>query len=210
MIILKIDPKNPDGRIVKIAADILKSGGSIVYPTDTAYGLGGNALDEKTIRKVYEAKGRDFSKPTHVVVRYWQMIEKLTHTNERAKKLYDKFLPGPLTLVLPKRRIVPNILPANLPTLGVRIPDSLITQSLSNLLPFPYTTPSAIRSGGKTPYSIKEVKKELNFEKVDLILDAGALPINPPSTIINPSSFSLKILREGPITKEQIEKALNI
>lgn len=227
MKIIKISSKNPDQRAIQKAAEILKKGGLVVYPTDTAYGLGGNALDVNAIKKVYETKGRDFSKPTHVVVRDWEMIENLCETNAAAKKLYDKFMPGPLTLILTKRPKIPNTLTANLPTLGVRIPDSPITQSLSRLVNFPYTTPSANKSDGNTPYSINKVIKELGLSetpprwpkdssdggkslktKVDLILDAGKLPKVLPSTIVDLTSEVPKILREGPIKEENIQKQL--
>ncbi|OGM20760.1 threonylcarbamoyl-AMP synthase [Candidatus Woesebacteria bacterium RIFCSPHIGHO2_01_FULL_38_9] len=210
MVIKTVYLKRINTKVLRKAADILKSGGLVVYPTDTTYGLGANALDEKAVRKIYELKGREFSKPTHVIVRDWKMIEKLTYVNDAARKLFEEFLPGPLTIILRKKKIVPDILTADLPTLGIRIPKTKITQSLSNLLPFPYTTPSANRSGGKTPYSIDEVKVELDIDKIDLILDAGPLPQVKPSTIIDLSSSTPKILRQGPVTKKEIEKVLKV
>lgn len=208
MQIINVDPKNPDRLAIKKAADTLIASGLIVYPTDTAYGLGGNALDENVIRKIYYVKARSFSKPTHVVVRDWDMIEKLTKTSDLAKRLYGKFLPGPLTIILPKKKVVPNILTAGLPTVGIRIPNSQITMRLSSYVEFPYTTPSANKSGGKTPYSISDVQKEIDLERIDLVLDAGKLPQILPSTIIDLTTKPVKILREGPIKKTQIEKTL--
>jgi len=209
MQIIKVNIDSLSSVYIKIAAEVLKSGGLIVYPTDTAYGLGANALNEKAIKKVYEVKGRDFSKPTHVVVRNWKMIEKLTETNDLAKKLFDKFLPGPLTMVLPKKEIIPDMLTAGLNTVGIRIPNNEVTKKLSGLLSFPYTTPSANKSGGVTPYSIDEVKKELDIRKVDLILDAGKLLPTPPSTIIDLTKNLPKIIREGSITKNQLMEVFN-
>lgn len=205
---IKIDPKNPNHRAIKKAANVLSSGGLVVYPTDTAYGLGANAQDEKAVRKVYEVKGRDFSKPTHIVVRDWKMIEKLCQVNEVAKKLYHEFLPGPLTIVLPKKKVIPRILTAGRSTVGVRIPKNSITQSLSHLISFPYTTPSANKEGGKTPYSILDVKEEIDMEKIDIVIDAGNLPPTPPSTLLDLSTSPPKILREGPITRKQIENVV--
>ncbi len=205
MELLKIDRNNPDSTIIQKAAKVLEKGGIIVYPTDTAYGIGVNALNEVAIRKLYEIKGRDFSKPTHIVVHDWEMIEELCVVNKQAKKLYDAFLPGPLTLILPKKDSVPSILVANGSTLGVRVPNSPITLSLSQFSTSPYTTPSANRSGEPTPYSIEEVKKVLDIEKVDLVLDAGELPRTLPSTVIDISKNELKIIREGPITKVEID-----
>lgn len=210
MNILKVNLRNPDSEVIERATDILQHGGLVVYPTDTTYGLGANAQDERIVRKVYNVKVRSFSKPTHVVVRDWEMIEELTHVNRPAKKLYEEYLPGPLTLILPKKKIVPDILTANLPTVGIRIPNNLVTHSLSRLVPFPYTTPSANKAGGKTPYSIDDVIKELDISKIDLIIDAGKLPVTPPSTIIDLSVIPPLILREGPITKSQIKNVLSL
>ena len=208
MQIIKVDPNNPDTKTISKAARVLKSGGLVVYPTDTAYGLGANALSKKAVKKVYEVKGRDYSKPTHVVVTDWKMIEELTETNELAKKLYHHFLPGPLTIILPKKKTVPDILTSGLPTLGIRIPNNSVTQSLSRSLTFPYTTPSANKSEGVTPYSIDDIRKQLDIEKIDLILDAQELPPTPPSTIIDLSIHPPKILREGSISKEQVGKTI--
>lgn len=208
MKILKIKNKKPDKKIIKLAAEILKKGGLVIYPTDTAYGLGGNALDPEVIKKVYDIKERDFSKPTHVIVRNWKMIEKLAETSPSTKKFYDKFLPGPLTIILTKQKVIPDILTAGLPTVGVRIPKNNITIQLSSHLSFPYTTPSANKSGGKNPYSIADVKNELVINKVDLILDAGKLPQVKPSTIIDLTTSPPKFLREGPITENQILETL--
>lgn len=208
MEIIKIDLDNPDQKVIKKAAGILRRGGIVVYPTDTAYGLGVNALEEKAVKKVYEIKGRNFSKPTHVIVRDWKMIEELCFVNDAAKKLYEYFFPGPLTIILLKKKIVPDILTAGLPTLGIRIPNNQVTNLLSNQLTIPYTTPSANQEGGKTPYSIDEVKKELDIQKIDLVLDAGQLPSTPPSTIVDLTTTPIKIIREGPISKEKIYTAV--
>lgn len=205
MNIINIDSKNPDNEAILNAAAVLKNGGILVYPTDTAYGIGVNAIDKKAIRKLYEIKGRDFTKPTHIVVKDWEMVNKIAKVNEYAKKLYSRFLPGPLTIILPKKETIPNMLTANLPTIGIRIPDSLVTKSISNLVDFPYTTPSANRSGLSTPYSIKEVSKVLDLEKVDLVLDAGTLPKTKPSTIVDATAFPLKILREGPVSRKDLK-----
>jgi L-threonylcarbamoyladenylate synthase len=219
MKVIKINKQNPNVKDIESAAKTLQKGGVIVYPTDTSYGLAANALDEHAVKKVYEIKERDFSKPTHVVVRDWEMIGNLCSTNDLAKKLFDKFMPGPLTLILTKRLSdpeafksrggkVPNILTASLPTLGVRVPDNPVTKALSNLVDFPYTTPSANKSGGATPYSIDEVIKQLDKNKIDLILDSGKLPEVTPSTIVDLSTTPPKILREGPIKTEEIKRFL--
>lgn len=210
MKIIKVNNHKPDLKVIKKAVDVLKAGGIVVYPTDTAYGLGVDAFNKNAIKKLYGVKCRDILKPTHVVVRDWKMIYKITFPNKYAKILYEKLLPGPLTLILPKKENIPDILTANLPTLGIRIPDNSVTKSLSHLLPFPYTTPSANKSGGRTPYSIDEVLKELDITKVDLILNAGKLPKKSPSTLVDLIKSTPKILREGPIKEKRIKKILQL
>lgn len=210
MQIIKINSKKPDTSAIKKAGDALRTGGLVVYPTDTAYGLGANALDEEALRKMYEAKGRDFSKPTHVVVKNWKMIEELAHTNKVAEKLAKAFLPGPITIILNKKPAVPNVLTADLPTVGIRIPDNPVTKLLSKEVSFPYTTPSANISGGKTPYTITDVKDQLESSNIDLALDTGELPEVKPSTIVDLSGEEIKILRRGPVLQADIEEVLGI
>lgn len=208
MRIVNIDINKPDKTIIKTVTNVLLTGGIIVYPTDTAYGIGVDAFNTQAIKKLYELKGRDLAKPTHVVVRDWNMIEELAYTNDFAKKLYDKFLPGPLTMVLKKKDSVPNILVANGKTVGVRIPKCKFTLSLSQVFPNPYTTPSANRSGEKTPYDIEEVSKVLDLSKVDLVIDGGKLPKVIPSTVVDMTNEEIKILREGPISNVEIQDTL--
>lgn len=210
MKLIKIKNSNSNLEAIEKAAQVLTSGGVIVYPTDTAYGLGANALDERAVTKIYNLMARSSSKPTHVIVKDWDMIELIAKPNESAMKLYERFFPGPLTMVLPKKEdIVPDVLTGGLSTIGVRISDTPFTLALSNLVSFPYTTPSANRSGEETPYSIEDVKSVLDVKKVDLVLDGRRLKPTPPSTLIDVTQDQPKILREGPITLEQISETLN-
>lgn len=211
MNIIKINKTNPDKTIVKKVADIIVGGGVVVYPTDTAYGIGVDTTNKKSIENLYRIKNRKPCKPTHVVVKNWEMINKLTVTNKSSLLLYEKFMPGPLTLILKKKAgsPIPEILTGNLPTLGVRIPDCKITKMLSEFLNVAYTTPSANREGEPTPYSIDEVNKVLDINLVDIVLDTGKLDEKTkPSTLVDLSGDVPKILREGPITKDGIQGAL--
>lgn len=208
MKIVKIDPENPANSAISLAKSYLEKDGLIIYPTDTAYGIGVNAFQKRAIEKLYEVKKRSRVKPTHVVIRDWQMIKDITYVNGFAKKLYDAFLPGPLSMILTKKNRVPGLLTANLQTLGVRLPDCAFTKKLSGMLNFPYTTPSANRQGEKTPYSIAEVSKVLDVQKVDLIIDAGQLRKKDPSTIVDLTGKRLKTLRHGPIEDKEIKKAI--
>ncbi|MCS7091859.1 MAG: L-threonylcarbamoyladenylate synthase [Patescibacteria group bacterium] len=202
MQIIKVNIKNPDPQIIHKATCVLENKGVVVYPTDTAYGIGVNAFEEEAIKKLYKLKGRDFSKPTHVVVKNWKMIKKIAYTNGLARKFYDKFLPGPLTIILTKKNLIPDILTAKTKTIGIRIPKCNVTKMLSSHLKLPYTTPSANRSGEKTPYSIEEVASVLDLSQVDLVLDGGKLPNVPPSTIVDLTSNEIKIIREGTLSLE--------
>jgi L-threonylcarbamoyladenylate synthase len=211
MDIIKINPLKPDRSIIKKAADTIKKGGLVVYPTDTAYGIGVDATSEKSIEKLYRIKRRSPNKPTHVVVRDWDMLNALTITNKKAKFLYDKLIPGPLTLILKKKHNspIPKVLTGGLNTLGVRIPNCEVTKMLSQHLNTPYTTPSANRSGKPATYLVDEVKTNLGLEQIDLVLDAGSLPKNKPSTIIDLSKNTFQILRKGDISPKDIKKAIN-
>lgn len=209
MLIKNIELDRPDENIIKLAANTMSNDGLLVYPTDTAYGLGVNALQKHTIEKLYKVKKRSFNKPTHIIVSDIKMMKKLCYLNPDAVRLYNQALPGPLTLILPKKKIVPDILTGGLNTVGIRIPNCAVTKMLSKLLSFPYTTPSANKSGDETPYSIDKVLKSINEKHIDFIIDAGELNKTPPSTIISVSHVKIKILREGPVNKSDIENILN-
>lgn len=206
MKIIKISSINPELDIINIAIETLTAGEIIVYPTDTCYGLGVNALDPSAIKRLYDVKHRDPNKPTHVVVRDWKMIESLCVTNELARSLYDKYLPGPLTIVMKKKSIVPDELTGGLDTLGVRIPDNQITKLISENLSFPYTTTSANRSGENPPYSVEELNNVLDVSRIDLILDAGVLPLNLPSTMVDVSEGFAETIRAGVLSINNISE----
>lgn len=188
MKVFKVDINNPDIKIIEEAAEVLSSGGIVIHPTDTSYGLAANIFDDRAIKRIYEIKGRDFNKPLINCVRDLKMAEEIVVFNDLAYKLFDKFFPGALTLVLKSKD--------DLGTRAIRIPYCKVTQELSKICLFPYSTTSANISGQADEYSP-------NFNlKVDLVLDAGQLPIKPPSTVIDVSSGEVKILREGAISKD--------
>ncbi len=207
-VILKIKNNVSSKTEIAKAVETLSLGGVIVYPTDTAYGLGVDATNSVAVEKLYQLKGRSEEKPTHVVVKDWEMICEYCEVDERVKRLYDAFMPGPLTIVLRDKGLVDKTLGAGSGTLGVRIPDCEFTKRLSEIFGKPFTTPSANRSGGKTPYSIGEVEQELGFLGVDLVFDAGKLKRRPASTVVDLSGENWKVLRAGPISEDQIQKVL--
>ncbi len=196
MKILKINPDNPEEDKIRAAVDILKEGSIIVYPTDTVYGIGANIFDIKAVKKVYRVKKRFPAKPISACVSKVEDIHKIACMDKNIEAMVEKILPGPFTIILKKKEIVPSILTAGEEKIGVRIPDNKICMELSGK--FPITTTSANISGKKVPESVEGVLKQLN-DNVDLILDAGACKHGIHSTVIDMTVFPPKILRKGAV-----------
>ena len=211
---IKVNPQNPQKESLNKIVSDLGTGKIVVLPTETVYTFAVDATNKEAIEKVYKLKGREFSKPMHVVVASIKDAEKYVEVNKPAIILAQHFLPGPLTLVLPKKLgILPEILTFGLPTLGIRIPNTPLNLLVARKFGKPYTTTSANISGRENPYSVEEILNQMSDEKqeeISLIVDVGKLPSLPPSTLLDLTCTPPKILREGPIIKEQIEKALDI
>ncbi len=231
MKIVKADKKG-----LSIALIYLKEGKAVVYPTDTAYGLGVDATNVKSVRRLYKIKERGFKQPVHVIVSDFAMAKKYARFDKIGERLFKKFMPGPLTLVLPITSPFPSpsrggkqemsippprggrlgggealkILSAGTGTIGVRMPDNIVALSLVRKLKRPITTTSANISGGLTPYSVDEAFRQFRNKKhePDLYLDSGKLPKVRPSTMVRIEGGKIKILRPGPISKKQIQRAL--
>jgi L-threonylcarbamoyladenylate synthase len=200
--IVRIESVSDIQKAVKLAAEIMSHGGIILYPTDTTYALGVNALDVQAVDKVFQLKGRDYSKPVHVVVGNIQQASEYATVSEMARKVGDHFLPGALTLVLPQKAetAIPPLLVAGESTLGVRIPDQPICTALAEAVNFPFTTTSANRSGMPNTYDVDTIKAQLgaDFERIDLVLDAGALN-GGVSTVIAIEDEAIRLIRQGAI-----------
>ncbi len=196
MEIIKINSHKPDAKAIKKAADTIKDGGVVIYPTDTCYGIGASAFDKEAIRKVFELKGRDFNNPISIIIRNLRVAKTIVDINENQEKYFLKRLPGRFTLIFKKRKIVPDELTAGLDTIGIRIPNYSVTELLSHETIIPYTTTSANISGQSICYSLKDLLKQFRDAKViDLILDAGELPKNNLSQLIDMSRNSPKIIK---------------
>jgi L-threonylcarbamoyladenylate synthase len=202
----------PDESVIDEAVSLLLDGKLIVYPTDTIYALGVNALDIDSINRLFTVKERSFEKPIHVVVDSLEMADEYVILNQAARQLAAKFLPGPLTMVLPKRAVVPDLLVSGRQTLGIRIPDNEVCLRLARKSGIPLTTTGANISGGGDSYTVDDVIRQLDSraDAVDLYLDQGRLDPTLPSTLIDLSSDSPVILREGPISSADLWKALGI
>lgn len=177
------------------AKEILSSGGVIVYPTETLYGLGVNPFDENAIHKVFNIKKRPLNLPISVAVSNIEMITKVAELNNESMNICKRFLPGPFTLILKKKPIIPNLLTSNKETIGVRVPDQNFTLNLIQEFG-PITSTSANIHGYDLPTNIEIAKKQLG-EYVNLYIDRGESKYKSPSTIIDVENR--KILREGPI-----------
>ncbi len=204
--IIKVDPLNINLSILVEASNIILNGGLVIYPTDTVYGLAANPLDVKAVERAIKVKGRGL-KPMPVIVSSINAARELVYINDYALKLMKKFWPGPLTIVLPKKEFVPNILTANSPNLGVRMPNHPIAIKLAELCYGYILGTSANISGRVSPRNVYEAIRQIG-EFVDLAIDAGPCQIGVPSTVVDLSAGHPKIIREGIITKKEIEEAL--
>ncbi|MBI4359396.1 MAG: threonylcarbamoyl-AMP synthase [Candidatus Nealsonbacteria bacterium] len=189
-------------RAVEKAVAILKDGGLVIYPTETCYGLGADATNTEAVKKLLEFKGSRGGKAVSVAVSDRKMAERYVEINETARNLYQKFLPGPLTVVSKSKARTDPVLQAGKETLGIRIPDYPLALKIIRRFGKPITSTSANTSGKKTPYCLKDVLKYTTQKRlalIDLFLDAGQLLYNSPSTVVDTTLNEPRILRQGEI-----------
>ena len=205
-----VDANKPSPRILKRAARLITKGKVIVCPTDTGYALAANALDAKAVLRVFNLKGRVYSNPIHVAVSSMEAAEKYARLNKTAEHLARSFLPGALTLVLPKKEIIPPLLVAGLDTIGIRIPNNRVILDLAAMTNLPITATSANISGQPTPYSAKEASDQLGetIKNVALILDQGPLPVYGLSTIVDLTVSPPQLIRQGRVSWLEIRQVL--
>lgn len=190
------------------AAEILKGGGLVAFPTETVYGLGGNGLDKEAAKKIYAAKGRPSDNPLILHVSSIEEVYPLVKAlPEKAKKLMEAFWPGPLTLVLPKSDLVPKESTGGLETVALRSPENALTLSLIRACGFPIAGPSANLSGRPSPTEASHVFEDLGG-RIEGILEDGAVGIGVESTIVDLSEDCPTLLRPGAITPEDLEELL--
>lgn len=190
------------------AAEILKGGGLVAFPTETVYGLGGNGLDKEAAKKIYAAKGRPSDNPLILHVSSIEEVYPLVKAlPEKAKKLMEAFWPGPLTLVLPKSDLVPKESTGGLETVALRSPENALTLDLIRACGFPIAGPSANLSGRPSPTEASHVFEDLGG-RIEGILEDGAVGIGVESTIVDLSENCPTLLRPGAITIEDLEEVL--
>ena len=191
-------------------AEILSKGGVIVFPTDTAYGLGVNGSDANAVEKIFTIKGRSQFAPISIAVSDIAMAKRYGEFSQGALTIAEKFLPGPLTLVVPARERLPNELLGGGTTIGFRIPNRAWLLNLIQICNFPITATSANASGNGAHYTPNDVEQSLgeNWNMIDAVVDGDALPHESVSTVVECIGDAVRILREGPISGEEIEKVL--
>ncbi len=198
-----------DAGIIKQAGDILQAGGLVAFPTETVYGLGGDALQKESSRKIYAAKGRPSDNPLIVHICRWEDIALIVQEiPEAAKKLAQAFWPGPLTMILKKSAAVPLETTGGLETVAIRMPENKIALALIAAAGGYIAAPSANTSGKPSPTCAAHVKEDLDG-KIDMILDGGSVGIGLESTIVDLTDAVPTILRPGYITKKMLEEALS-
>lgn len=207
-IVKKINEENMEPGCLEDAASILQKEGLVAFPTETVYGLGGDALDTEAAKKIYEAKGRPSDNPLIVhIADMDSLLDLVDEIPEKAYQLSDKFWPGPLTMIMRKSNKVPYGTTGGLDTVAIRMPSNKIALQLIRESGVCIAAPSANTSGRPSPTKAEHVIEDLNG-KIDMIIDGGAVGIGLESTIVDLTSEIPTILRPGFITKEMLEEVI--
>ena len=188
------------------AAELIKQGKIVVFPTETVYGIGTNGLDAGAVKKLYEIKQRPLNKPVTLLVSNMEMVEMLAKDiTEIEYKIMKKFFPGPLTIILKKKEIVPDIVTAGGQTVGIRMPSGEIARKLVEIAGIPIAAPSANITGQSSGTNIQEIRK--HFEgKADFFIDDGESELGISSTIVQVIDGNPQILRQGSVTLKEINQ----
>ena len=212
MKITKIDLSGDFNEAIQEAVAVLKLGGVIVYPTDTLYALGANAMEPQSIERIFKIKDRAREKPLPLAIKNIKWAKELSFIYKKEEKILNSVWPGAVTIVLPKRNIVPLEVTAGQPGVALRMPNHPFVEKLLGRFGYPITSTSANLSGEEAPRKISEIIEmfEGNYYKPDLIIDAGDLSQSEPSTILDLASDKPKILRVGPVKPETLKKLLEI
>lgn len=198
--IIPVDPETPDAAALREAAAVLDRGGLVAFPTETVYGLGADATNPEAVAAIFAAKGRPAFNPLIVHADGLAMARSCVIADEEwMRRLAGPWWPGPLTLVLPRSTIIPDIVTAGKETVGVRVPKPPIARGLIAALGRPIAAPSANRSMGVSPTRAEHVLDDLDG-RIDLILDGGPSELGLESTVVDATTVNPRVLRPGPIT----------
>lgn len=191
---------------LRVVCNLIRNGELVIFPTETVYGIGANALDEVAVGKIFVAKGRPSDNPLIVHLADRRKIEEVAQNiTEMEQILIDNFMPGPFTIILERRPIIPDIVTAGLDTVAVRIPENIIAKGIITFSGCPIAAPSANVSGRPSGTNIADIRKELEG-KVSAIVDGGETQIGLESTVVKVVDEVPVILRPGKVTPEEIEK----
>lgn len=208
MKILKLNSDSAE--IIEEAVKCLENDGLVIYPTETVYGIGASAISAKAIDKLLQYKGRREGKPLSIAVTNQTMADKYVKINEQALKFYKNFLPGPFTVISKSKNLVDPRVNSEFGTLGIRIPDYPLINQIVKKFGNPITSTSANASGKKRPYKIEDVFANLSEKQktlIDLVIDAGELPKNEPSVVID-TTLSTPIALRGSLQKNSETEVL--
>ena len=207
-IIQKVEKEHPDETVLKQAGEILKSGGLVAFPTETVYGLGGDGLNARSSEKIYAAKGRPSDNPLIIHISDMESLDRIvSYVPEKARKLAEKYWPGPLTMIFQKSEEVPLETTGGLDSVAVRMPSHETARMLIRYGGGYVAAPSANTSGRPSPTKASHVIEDLNG-KVEMILDGGEVGIGLESTIVDFTEEIPVILRPGYINQEMLEEVL--
>lgn len=208
--VVRISRTNPDPGYIAEAAQLLRTGELVAFPTETVYGLGADGLNETAIRKIFHVKNRPPDNPLILHIGYKKDIERYgRNVPAAAKKLVRAFWPGPLTVIVRKKKNIPDIVTGGLDTVAVRMPDNKIALALIRKAGLPVAAPSANVSGKPSPTKASHVYSDL-YGKIELIIDGGTTDVGLESTIIDCSVDPPVILRPGRITRRRLERVIGI
>lgn len=205
--ILEVSPGAPEMSTLMEAAGALRGGKLVVYPTETVYGLGADALFDEAVAKVFEAKARSRENPISIAVSSLEMAQTVGVVTPTAEPLFGKFLPGPLTVIVKVKPAVSKLVSAGTEKVGIRIPDHRVALKLIELVGGPITSTSANLSGNPTPPTARAALVQLG-DKVDVAIDSGRCRLGTPSTVVDATAASPRVIREGPVSAEEIAAAL--
>jgi len=207
-IIIDIDPQNIDEKSIKKAAELIKKGEVVAFPTETVYGLGANALDANAVQRIFKAKGRPSDNPLIVHIADISMLEDVvTEVPHKARLLMEKFWPGPLTIIMKKHHKIPYEVTAGLDTVGVRMPDNPIALALIRCAGVPIAAPSANLSGLPSPTKPEHVIADMQG-RIAAIIAGGSCKVGLESTVLDLSGEEPVLFRPGAITPAMLEDVI--
>ncbi len=204
--LIRVDPRKPSVGDLREAVRLIREGGVIVYPTDTVYGLGANALNSEAVLRIFKIKGRAPDQALPVIVSGPEMADRLAYLNDDAEKLMKAFWPGALTLALPKKPIVPSAVTGGGATVALRAPNHAVPLLIVRESGLPLVATSANKHGAPNPVNAGEAYRQIGGE-VDLVIDCGRVG-GQPSTILDLARTPPLVVRSGPVTREMVEKVV--